>query len=63
MQLRKCIPFLDNAVSRDWWRSQPGLVAQSCNPATWEARTWDGLRLPGLTSPFGRWINISTLGL
>ena len=31
----------------------PGLVAQSCNPATREARTWDGLRLHShtLTSP------------
>ena len=29
----------------------PGLVAQSCNPATREARTWDGLRLHTLTSP------------
>ena len=57
MQLRKCIPFLDNAVSRDWWRSQPGLVAQSCNPAT-----WDGWRLPDLASPFGRWIHEPPFG-
>ena len=40
-----------------------GLVAQSCYPATWEARTRDSLRLPGLASPFVRWINIRTLSL
>jgi hypothetical protein len=25
----------------------PELVAQFCNPSYWEARTWDGLRVPG----------------
>ena len=40
-----------------------GLVALSCNPATREARSWDGLRMAGLTSPFGGWINLRPLGL
>ena len=35
-------------------------VAQSCNP---EARTRDGLRLPDLASPLGRWLSVHTLGL
>ena len=41
-----------------------GLGAQSCTPASREARTWwDGLGLPGLSSLVGRWINICTLSL
>jgi hypothetical protein len=32
---------------RNWWLL-PELVAQFCNPSYWEARTWDGLRAPGL---------------
>ena len=39
------------------WTSILGLVAQSCNPAT-----WDGWRLPDLASPFGRWIHEPPFG-
>jgi hypothetical protein len=63
--------FRPTKFCRDWWLGLagtggsvlPGLVAQSCNPSYWEARTWDGLRWPGPQHRVSQQIQVRILGL